>query len=671
MIHTYNALQNLINKDPYLEAYLGDVRMHLDRFNHRREDMGASPLSDIANGYMYFGIHPTQDGWVFREWLPGADKVWLIGDFNKWNKSSHLLYNIGNGVWEIKIPGRKVIKHGSHIKILVEKDGKAFERIPAYIRRTVMDTDTFRLCGQVWQPTKAFVWTDDEYIKNRPIDAPVIYEAHIGMAQEKDGVGTYREFTQKILPRIKKAGYNTIQLMAIQEHPYYASFGYQVTNFFAPSYRYGTPEELKALICKAHKLGIRVILDVVHSHACPNVGEGLNLQDGTEDQYFLPGDRGNHSAWGTKCFDYGKPEVIHFLLSNLKYWMEEYHFDGFRFDGVTSMLYENHGLGSAFTDYRNYYSLNTNVDARVYLMLANELIHEMNPEAITIAEDMSGMPGMCLPQSEAGFGFDYRLSMGVPDMWIKLIKEQPMENWDVMYIFHELSNTRPGEKSIGYAESHDQALVGDKTIIFRLADAEMYTGMMKEYHSPTMDTAIDMHKLIRMVTATLAGDGYLNFMGNEFGHPEWIDFPREGNNWSYHYARRQWSLADNKSYKFRQLADFDHDMVALLRKHRLYHSGKPAAIWLDQQKNIMIFSRGDLIFLFNMHPTQSAENVFVNCADSGIGSYRVIFSSDDEKYGGWNRISKKHTYHAKVTDSGFGFNIYAPNRTAIVIQKDQ
>ncbi len=669
MIHTDNALQNLINKDPYLGAYLEDVRMHLDRFNHRREDMGASPLTNIANGYMYFGIHPTPDGWVFREWLPGADKVYLFGDFNKWNRSSHPLSHIGDGVWEIRIDGKKTIKHSSHIKLIVEKDGQSFERIPAYIRRTVMDTDTMQLCGQVWNPGKEFAWSDGDYMNNRSQDAPLIYEAHIGMAQEKDGVGTYREFADKTLPRIKKSGYNTIQLMAIQEHPYYASFGYQVTNFFAPSYRYGTPEELKGLIDKAHKMEIRVVLDVVHSHACPNVGEGLNLQDGTDDQYFLPGDRGNHSAWGTKCFDYGKPEVIHFLLSNLKYWMEEYHFDGFRFDGVTSMLYENHGLGSAFTDYSNYYSLNTNVDARVYLMLANELIHEIDPGAITIAEDMSGMPGMCLPQSEAGFGFDYRLSMGVPDMWIKLIKEKPMENWDVMYIFHELSNTRPGEKSIGYAESHDQALVGDKTIIFRLADAEMYTGMMKDYHSPSMDTAIDMHKLIRMVTSTLAGNGYLNFMGNEFGHPEWIDFPREGNNWSYHYARRQWSLVDNKNYKFRPLADFDKDMVNLIRKHCLYDSGKPTALWLDQLKNIMVFSRGDLIFIFNMHPTQSAENVFVNCANSGIGSYRVVFSSDDEKYGGWDRISKKHIYQAKVTNDGFGFGIYIPCRTAVAIQK--
>ena len=254
-------------------------------------------------------------------------------------------------------------------------------------------------------------------------------------------------------------------------------------------------------------------------------------------------------------------------------------------------------------------------------------------------------------------------------MWIKLIKEQPMENWDVMYIFHELSNTRPGEKSIGYAESHDQALVGDKTIMFRLADAEMYTGMSKDYHSPTMDTAMDMHKLIRMITATLAGDGYLNFMGNEFGHPEWIDFPREGNNWSYHYARRQWSLADDKNCKFQYLANFDRDMINLVRKHRLYAVGKAQALWLDQQKNILVFSRGDMIFVFNMHPTQSAENVFVDCNISGVGCYKAIFSSDEEKYGGWNRIAKSQKYQPKATDNGFGFNIYVPCRTAVVIQK--
>ncbi len=670
MIQTDTALIKLRNIDPYLAPFLPEVKMHLDRYNDKRYDLAKDgSLLEAVNGHLYFGFHRTEDGWVFREWLPGADAAWLYGDFNDWDKFACPLTNIGGGVWEVKLNGRDALKHGQFIKLIVGREGISFERIPAYIKRAVMDERDYKLCGQIWEPEKPFRWTDKTwYGKKRP-DAPLIYEAHIGMAQEKNGVGTYLEFAEETLEWVKKAGYNTIQLMAIQEHPYYASFGYQVTNFFAPSSRLGTPEELKYLINKAHKMGIAVLLDVVHSHACPNVGEGLNRQDGTDGQYFLEGGRGWHSAWETRCFDYGKTEVLHFLLSNLKYWQDEFHFDGFRFDGVTSMLYENHGLGEAFTNYGMYYSLNTNVDAANYLRLANELIHENNPCAVTVAEDMSGMPGMCLPLESAGMGFDYRLSMGVPDLWIKLLKEQAMENWNVMHLWHELTAGRPLEKTIGYSESHDQAMVGDKTIIFRLADAEMYTGMCKDYHSPTMDNAIDMHKLIRFLTLSLANDGYLNFMGNEFGHPEWIDFPREGNNWSYHYARRQWSLVKSPDYKYEWLANFDREMISLTKKTKLHAGKKPQSIWLDGDKNLIIFERGKRIFVFNMHPTQSVEDIFVSCHLTGKGDYKVVFSSDDEEFGGQNRISKEYIYTAKETKYGNGFEIYLPCRTAVVLEK--
>ncbi len=670
MIHIDSAITTLKEKDPSLESYLGDVKMHLNRYNTMHMELaGNKKLSDFANGHMYFGFHKTKSGWVFREWLPGADRVWLYGDFNLWDKTSHSLKNIGDGIWEIKLKGKDALKHGQYVKLLVEKDGKIFERIPAYIRRTAMDESTNRLCGQIWLEEKNFKWSDKKWLDNQKDFSPVIYEAHIGMANEDGTIGSYRDFADKRLDWIKKLGYNCVQLMAIAEHPYYASFGYQVTNFFAPSHRYGTPEDLKYLINKAHRLGIAVLLDVVHSHACANEGEGLNFQDGTDYQYFHSGQRGWHSAWKTRCFNYGKNEVLHFLLSNLKYWQEEFHFDGFRFDGVTSMLYENHALESSFTSYSQYYSLNTSVDARVYLMLANELIHEINPRAISVAEDMSGMPGICLPLSEGGFGFDYRLSMGVPDMWIKLIKESPMEYWDIMYIFNELSAGRPGEKQIAYCESHDQALVGDKTIIFRLADAEMYSGMCKTYHSPIIDNAIDMHKLIRFLTASLAGEGYLNFMGNEFGHPEWIDFPREGNSWSYHYARRQWSLAENPELKYEYLANFDREMISFIKKNDVLKKGKAKGLWLDQNRKFIVFEKGNLVYIFNLHPTNSYDDVFINCHLIGGGKYKAVFSSDDEAFGGQERISKKHIYSAKTEEYGYGFRIYMPCRTAAVLKK--
>ena len=667
MIDVSKALKELFKIDNQLKPYEKDIAIHLERYNYYDKQIkNGKELKDVINGHLYFGFHRTNDGWVFREWLPGADAVWLYGDFNNWSKFEHPLTNIGNGIWEIKFQGKDALKHGQYVKLIVGRQGNTFERIPAYITKTDMDTSNYKLCGQIWE--SKFEWTDGSWYGKRKISSPLIYEAHIGMAQEEYKVGTYLEFAENVLPWIKELGYNTVQLMAIQEHPYYASFGYQVTNFFAPSYRFGTPEDLKYLINKAHSMGIAVILDVVHSHACLNDGEGLHLQDATEGQYFLEGKRGYHSAWKTRCFNYGKIEVMYFLLSNIKYWQDEFHFDGFRFDGVTSMLFENHGLEVAFTDYSQYYSLNTNVDARIYLMLANELIHSNNKHAITIAEDMSGMPGMCLPINKAGFGFDYRLAMGVPDLWIKLIKEQAFENWDVGHLWYELTCGRPKEKTISYSESHDQAMVGDKTIIFRLADAEMYTGMTKEYHTPSMDTAIDMHKLIRFLTLALARNGYLNFMGNEFGHPEWIDFPREGNGWSHHYARRQWSLVKNPDYKYEWLANFDREIVKLAKGVKLYNS-QPYQIWLDGQKNLIIFERNDLIFVFNLHPTWSQENVFISCHKTGNGAYRVALSSDDESFGGQNRVDKNYIYYAKEEEHGLGFYTYIPCRTAIVFKK--
>ncbi len=672
MLNIKTAIKKLVDIDPYLEAYTRDITMHLERYCAKRKELaGEGELVSACDGHLYYGFHRTEDGWVYREWLAGADAAWLFGDFNGWNRYSHPLTHIGNGVWEIRLEGRDALRHGQFVKLIVGRQGVDFERVPAYIRRTVMDMNSKKLCGQIWDVEEPFPWTDGAWYGKKNHKAPLVYEAHIGMAQEYGGIGSYREFADKNLIWIKSLGYNTVQLMAIQEHPYYASFGYQVTSFFAPSHRYGTPEELKYLVDKAHSLGISVILDVVHSHACPNVEEGLNLQDGTEDQYFLYGTRGWHTAWGTKCFDYAKIEVLRFLLSNLKYWQDEFHFDGFRFDGVTSMLYENHGLGVSFMNYGQYFSLNTNVDARVYLMLANELIHSVNPKALTVAEDMSGMPGMCLPINKAGFGFDYRLSMGVPDMWIKLIKEQRLEDWDVLHIWYELNSGRPQEKSIGYSESHDQAMVGDKTLIFRLADAEMYTGMQKHYHSPVIDTAIDMHKLIRLLTNALAGNGYLNFMGNEFGHPEWIDFPREGNGWSYHHARRQWSLVNNADLKYEWLANFDRSMIGLASRYKTHLCPKAKSLWLDKEKNVLVFSRGELIYVFNMHPTWSQTDVFVNCRELGEGGYRVVLSSDDGCYGGQERISKDYVYHAKEEEYGFGFRMYLPCRTAAVLVKNK
>ena len=650
--------------DQHLLPFESDIELRMENYEKKlRSLVGENgSLRDFANGHEYFGFHKTEDGWVYREWAPAADELWLTGDMVGWRWFDLPMQPVGNGVFEIKMQGESFLYNGCHVQTIVKSNGKFLQRIPLYIRRVEQDKNDFTWCGVIVDEPE-YKWETKKFKPQRQL---FVYECHIGMAQEKEGLGTYREFADFILPRVADLGYNTIQIMAIMEHPYYGSFGYQVSSFFSASSKFGTPNDLKYLIDKAHSMGIAVLLDVVHSHAVRNTAEGINEFDGTTYQFFHEGGRGEHPAWGTKLFNYDKPEVIHFLLSNLKFWLDEYHFDGFRFDGVTSMIYHDHGLGTAFTDYSKYFSLNTDTDAITYLQLANKLIREVNPNAITIAEDMSAMPGMCLPTTDGGIGFDYRLAMGAPDLWIKLIKEQRDEFWNMWHIWHELSSRRPMEKYIGYAESHDQALVGDKTIMFRLCDSHMYTGMSKEGENDlVIERGIALHKMIRLVTMSLGGEGYLNFMGNEFGHPEWIDFPREGNGWSYFYCRRQWHLADDESLKYRYLLDFDRDMVEFAKKNKIFRKA-PKALQIDENNQVMVFERGGVVFAFNFSPSNAYVDYKIKVPK---GNYRVTLSSDESKFGGFDRISTEYIYEAKKCKGGYEFPIYLPARTAICLAK--
>ncbi len=654
----------ILKIDPYLNGYEGDLVLRMDNYIKKRKELvGDGRLTDFANGYQYFGFHKANGGVIYREWAPSADAVYLTGDMVGWDKRKLKLQPIGNGVFEIFLKGENFLFNGCKVKTIIEKDGNLLERIPLYAKRVEQDKNTYDWNGVI-DFSPEYVWKKKSF---KPKKNLYIYECHIGMAQENEGVGSYKEFKENVLPRIKDLGYNTIQIMAIMEHPYYASFGYQVTSFFAVSSRYGAVNDLKELIDTAHQMGIAVLLDVVHSHASSNVKEGISEFDGTSYQFFHQGAKGNHPAWGTKLFNYAKNEVIHFLLSNLKFYLEEYKFDGFRFDGVTSMLYHDHGLGTAFTDYSKYFSINTDTESVTYLQLANELIKEVNKNAISIAEDMSAMPGACLPIKDGGLGFDYRLAMGAPDMWIKLLKDQKDEEWSMWHIWGELTSRRPKEKYIGYAESHDQALVGDKTIMFRLCDKNMYTSMSKFILDPVIDRGVALHKMIRLITLMLAGEGYLNFMGNEFGHPEWIDFPREGNGWSHFYCRRQWSLVDDTNLKYFELNDFDKKMIEFCKRKRLL-SKRANLVDINEQNKTLAFSKGKTNFVFNFHPENSLENYFISVKEEG--QYKVTFDTDRKAFGGFDRISNEYVYTAKKTADGkIGFFIYLPTRTALAVER--
>ncbi len=653
----------ILTIDKYLKPYAKDLTLRMA--NYERKKMQLLPdggtLADFANGHLFFGIRREGNGWIYREWAPGADEMYFTGDFCNWDRRAFPMEKGENGVFTVRLPD--ILKNGQRVMAIVVHNGKELDRIPLYANYVVQDPKTNGWSAEIYD-APAYPWTDAGF---KPAKGLFIYECHIGMAQQEGKVGSYREFQENILPRISALGYNTIQIMAIMEHPYYASFGYQVTNFFAASSRYGTPDELRSLINAAHSMGIAVLLDVVHSHASKNTREGINEFDGTDYQFFHAGPQGNHAAWDTKCFNYDKNEVLHFLLSNLKYWQTEFHFDGFRFDGVTSMLYHDHGLGTAFTDYGKYFSMNTDTEAVTYLQLANELVRQVNPNAITIAEDTSALPGLCLPVRYGGVGFDYRLAMGEPDMWIKLLKEVSDDNWDMNYIYYELSTRRPKEKVIGYCESHDQALVGDKTIMFRLCDKEMYFGMEVSNDNLIIDRGVALHKMIRLLTMSLGGSGYLTFMGNEFGHPEWIDFPREGNGWSYHYCRRQWNLVDDPKLKYKYLNAFEKDMVAMAKRYRVLRSAD-RQLYVHNDDKVLSYQKGRTVFAFNFHPEKSFNGYFLPMPEEG--NYTVILSSDDFCYGGHGRVYH-NTYTATTAPDGrVGIQLYLPSRTAVVLKKE-
>jgi 1,4-alpha-glucan branching enzyme len=657
----------IVKNDPWLNPFKSIIRERMNRAGKKEAELCTGSLMAFASGHLYYGLHRLDDHWVFREWAPNATRIFMIGEFTNWKElPGWELKSIHAGNWELIVPVES-IRHGDLYRLSVHWEGGQGDRIPAWTKRIRQDPGTMIFNAEAWHPEQPYAWKN-QWLPARK-SPPLIYEAHPGMSSEEEKISSFREFRENVLPRVAAGGYNVLQLMAIQEHPYYGSFGYHVSSFFAVSSRFGTPEELKELIDEAHGMGIAVIMDLVHSHSVRNEVEGLGRFDGTPWQYFHDGPRREHVAWDSLCFNYGKHEVIHFLLSNCRYWLEEYRFDGFRFDGITSMLYYDHGLSRDFTSYNMYFDRQQDEDAISYLMLANKLIHEVHADALTIAEEMSGMPGLAAPQDSGGFGFDYRMAMGTPDYWIKILKEKPDEQWNVDEIYSELTRRRDDELTIGYAESHDQALVGDKTIIFRLMDKEMYYSMNLGSSNLVIDRGMALHKMIRLITLATSGGGYLNFMGNEFGHPEWIDFPREGNHWSYKYAKRQWSLVDHPDLRYQFLGRFDRDMIHLIREKNVLTHRWPHLLFENQGDQVLVFGRGHLVFVFNFNP-------FKSFSDYGFpvdqGKFRIKLNTDGVDYGGQGLVDDEMTYFAhpdRHTAPRHMLKLYIPSRTALVLER--
>ena len=676
-----------LRDDPYLAPFRAALRRRAARIAAlERRLAGSGTLADFASAHEFYGLHRDGNGgWVFRELAPNATALWLVGDFSDWKRLDDFRATRveERGVWELHV-AESALRHGQHYHMELDWDGGGGTRLPAYARRVVQDPATGIFSAQVWDPPEPYAWRCPDTAaatRRRTERFPLIYEAHVGMAQEEPRVGTFREFRERILPRIAEAGYNTVQLMALMEHPYYASFGYQVANFFAPSSRFGTPEELKELVDEAHAMGLAVVMDLVHSHAVANEVEGLSRLDGSDHLYFhggdTPGTRGHHKAWNSRCFDYGKIDTLHFLLSNCRYWLDEFHLDGFRFDGVTSMLYLHHGLGIDFTGYAQYFDDQVDEDALAYLALANRVVHAVRPGALTIAEDVSGMPGVGASQREGGMGFDLRLAMGITEHWMRLLRDVRDDDWSMGGLWYALTDHRADEQTVSYAECHDQAMVGGKTLLFEMADAAVYDAMDTASRSPVVDRAVALHKLIRLATLASAGEGYLAFMGNEFGHPEWIDFPREGNGNSFAHARRQWSLRDDPALRYKALGDFDAAMLRVFSRS-LWHTS-PRLLVADEAAKVLAFFRGDLLVVLNFHPTESHADWPLPVPP---GDYDLVLDTDAPEFGGQGRVAPGQRYFTApetipprerggLPEHVPAIRLYVPARCALVLRRNR
>lgn len=673
--------ESLFSVDPYLQPYEKEIKRRFAAFKETLKlfDEAEGGIDNVSLGYKTFGFHVQPDNGIeWLEWAPGAKRVFLRGDFNNWEKQEHAFQKQDFGRWKLTLPptkdGKCMIKHKSLVKLVIEtENGELVDRLSPWATYVVSTTvPVFDQC--FWNPPQS-----EKYVFKHPHPPKPnrvrIYETHVGISSWEGKVASYKYFAYEVIPRIAKLGYNCIQLMAIMEHAYYASFGYQVTSFYAASSRFGNPEELKELVDVAHSYGITVLLDIVHSHASQNTVDGLNQFDGTTSCYFHDGGRGTHELWNSRLFNYTAFEVLRFLLSNLRWWIEEYHFDGYRFDGVTSMIFHTHGMGHSFSGhYDEYFGMNTDTEALNYLTISNYMLHKLYPFVITIGEEVSGMPALCRPVEDGGNGFDYRLAMAVPDMWIKLLKTTLDENWNMGHIVHTLTNTRYGEKVIAYTESHDQALVGDKTIAFWLMDKEMYTSM-SIFSPPSLiiDRGIALHKMLRLLTFALGGQGYLNFMGNEFGHPEWLDFPRKGNDESYHYARRQWNLVDDENLKYKFLNNFDKAMMELEENYNWLDDASSYVSRKDEGDKVIVFERrNDLVFIFNFHGTKSYTNYKIGVQYPGV--YKIVLDSDSAEFGGHKRLdanTEYHTFPETFDERENHMYVYIPSRTVFVLHKKQ
>ncbi|KAI8557559.1 hypothetical protein RHMOL_Rhmol04G0020000 [Rhododendron molle] len=524
------------------------------------------------------------------------------------------------------------IPHGSKYRVYFNTSDGPLERVPAWAPYVVPDADGNQAFAVHWEPPPEYTYK----WKHKHPEVPKslrIYECHVGISGLEPKIASFNDFTEKVLPYVKEAGYNVIQLIGLVEHKDYFTIGYRVTNLYAVSSRYGTPDDFKRLVDEAHGLGLLVFLDIVHSYSAADEMVGLSLFDGSNDCFFHTGKRGHHKFWGTRMFKYGDVDVLHFLLSNLNWWVVEYHIDGLQFHSLASMIYTHNGFASLSGDMEEYCNQYVDKDALMYLILANEILHALHPKIITIAEDATLYPGLCEPTSQGGLGFDYFVNLSASEMWSSLLGNVPDCDWNMSKIVSTLiGNKHSADKMLLYAENHNQSISGGCSF------GEILLGEPREHASDRKASILrgsSLHKMIRLISFTIGGHAYLNFMGNEFGHPK--------------------------------------DMMNVDEKERILSRGLPNIHHVNDTTMVISYLRGPLLFIFNFHPTTSYERYSVGVEEAG--EYQVILNSDEKRYGGQALIEQDQYIRKTVSKRMDGLRncleVPLPNRSAQLTHNPQ
>ncbi|MBE7033566.1 MAG: 1,4-alpha-glucan branching protein GlgB [Ruminococcaceae bacterium] len=619
-----------------------------------------SQLAQFNNGtnfrtYEFMGAIPSEiygeRGYSFAVWAPNAQSVSVVGDFNGWDTESHPMNPQGSsGVWHCFIKG---IKDGQCYKYFIRcKDGSAIYKADPYARYSQLPPET----ASVIYDDSGFNWEDKKWMDNRKKTAPyakpmLIYEMHLGSWRtHPDGsLKNYREIADELCPYLNEMGYTHVELMPLTEFPFDGSWGYQVTGYFSATSRYGTPKDLMYFVNKCHESGISVIMDWVPAHF-PRDAHGLAKFDGTPIYEYPNPLKGEHKEWGTLVFDYGRKEVVSFLMSSAFYWLDMFHIDGLRVDAVSSMLYLDYGREEYMP---NKYGGKENLEAIEFLQNLNIAAFSEYPNILMIAEESTAWPSVTKPVSDGGLGFNFKWNMGWMNDMLRYMSMDP-------YFRKDNHNLLTFSMMYAFSENYILPLSHDEVVHGKCSLVEKMSGLYGQKFDSLR--AFFMYKMAHPGKKLL-------FMGGEIA--QFIE-------WRY-YEQLEWHLLEQDSHKkfhefMRQLNHFYKDSKPMWEIEDSWDGFE----WInadDRDRSVVSFVRrgrkktDEIIVVCNFTPVEYRDYV-VGVPRSG--TYAPVLSSDDMEFGGGGRKIKPTSAKKKPLNSmPYSITVDIPPMSAVYLKRTQ